>query len=313
MPTIPAIDDIHAARARLRPHLAPTGLEVVPGMENVWLKLENTHPTHSFKVRGALNALLTLPREIVMRGIVAASSGNHAQGVAWAAKILGVQATIVMPEYAARRKVANARRLGAEAILYGATYDDAEAEAHRIEHEEGRYYLSPYNDPAVVAGAGTAGLEIIDSLSKVERVVVPVGGGGLISGIALAIKSARPEIEIIGVNAEEAPDMFNLFYDRDLPLGYETLADALPGGIETGSITISLTRQYVDRIILVSEAEIARAIRWMIYEAGWVGEGGGVVGMAALLSDTIQPDISTVVVISGGNIDGETLRQILTT
>jgi threonine dehydratase len=304
--------DITAARARIRPYLDPTPLEAAPMPdERVWLKLENLNRTRSFKARGALNALLSLDDAARSRGVVAASSGNHAQGMALAASLLGVGARIVMPTYAARRKIAGVNRYGAEAVLHGATYDEAEAEARRIEREMGRTYISAYNDPRVIAGAGTIGLEIADALPTVRRVIVPVGGGGLISGIAVALKSLNPDIAIIGVNAAESPEMYRAFYNLDLPASPDTLADALAGDIEAGSITLTIVSALVDRIVLVSEQDIARAMRWLVYEAGYVGEGGGVVGLAALLSGAIAAQTDDVVVISGGNVDPDRLHPIL--
>ncbi len=308
--TLPEID-VHGARERLRPYLTSTPLEEASGIGRLWLKLENTNRTHSFKCRGALNALLSLDQATRSRGVVAASSGNHAQGVAYAARLLGVEARIVMPEYAARRKVAGVRRLGAEAILFGETYDDAEAEAHRLSRELGAFYLSPYSDPLVIAGGGTVGLEILDQLPSVERVVVPVGGGGLISGIALAIKAARPQVEIVGVNALRSPDMYNLFYRLEHPTDEDTLADALRGAIEADSITIDLVGQLVDRMVLVSEDDIARAIQFMAIEQGWIAEGGGVVSLAAIQNGGVELDRPTVAVISGGNVDADVLRDVL--
>lgn len=306
------LEHITQARERLRPYLPPTPLEAAPSLgERVWLKLENANKTHSFKARGALNAMLVLPEDARARGVVTASTGNHAQGIAHAAHLLNVRACIVMPEYAARRKVAGVRRYGAEAILHGDTYDAAEMEARRLEQAHGMTYVSPYNDPDVIAGAGTVGLEIYEALASVERVIVPVGGGGLISGICVALKSLKPTIEVIGVNALASPDMYNIFYQLEHPVTHETLADALPGGIESNSITLELAHKYVDRIVLVSEDAIARAMRWMVFEQGWIAEGGGVVGVAALQSGTIEPGGVTVVVISGGNVDGDVLRRVL--
>ena len=306
--------DITLARYRLAPHLPPTPLEAAPALgADVWLKLENANKTHAFKVRGALNALLALDPSARARGVVTVSSGNHAQGIAYAAGQLGIEARVLMPIYTAKRKVAGVKRYGAQAILIDADFAEIEREAHRIERDEGLVYISAYNDANVIAGQGTIGLEIFDALPTVERVIVPVGGGGLISGIGLAIKTLKPSVELIGVNAAVSPEMYNFFYDADEPLSHETLADALPGEIEPGSLTFDLTRQYVDRVVLVSEAAIADALRWMVTDQGWLAEGGGVVGVAALQS-VLEPgngNAATAVVISGGNIDGERLAQIL--
>lgn len=306
------LEDVALARSRLAHYLSPTPIEPAPGLgRHVWLKLENANKTHSFKVRGALNAMLALPAAAQAKGIVAASSGNHAQGVAYAAALLGLDARIVMPTGTARRKIAGVARYGGEAILHGEIYDDAEREARRLEREGGFTYISPYNNADVIAGGGTVGLEILDALPEIERVIVPVGGGSLISGIALALKSLKPGIEVTGVNAAASPDMFNLIYKTNHPLSHHTLADALPGDIEAGSLTIELTRRRVDQIVLVDEDAIAEAMRWMLAEQGWLAEGGGVVGIAALQSGAVRADRSTAIVVSGGNVDIDVIAAIL--
>lgn len=306
------IEHIQQAQKRLQPYLVPTPLEPAPDLSNVWLKLENANRTHSFKVRGALNAMLSLSPEERARGIVTASSGNHAQGIAYATHLLGVKARVLMPENVAKRKAAGVRRWGADAVLHGASYDETELEARRVERDEGLTYISPYNDARVIAGAGTIGLEIVDALPDLARVIVPVGGGGLISGIATAVKALKPSAQVIGVNPAVSPDMYNIFYGTDLPTSYETLADALPGDIEAGSITRDLARQHVDKIVLVPEDAIAAAMRWTLGEAGWLVEGGGAIGIAALLSGILEPvDGATAVVVSGGNVDLDVVRRVL--
>jgi threonine dehydratase len=305
--------DIALARYRIARYLVPTPLEAAPALgQNIWLKLENANRTHSFKVRGALNALLALDDTARARGIITASSGNHAHGLAYAAHVVGARAKILMPAHTPRRKVAGVQRYGAEAVLFGDNYDQTETEGRRVEREEGLTFVSPYNDPQVISGNGTVGLEIVDELPQVERVIVPASGAGLISGVAIAVKSLRPSAEVIGVNAESAPALYNLFYHTTYPQVWDTLAEALSGEIEAGSITCDLSRQYVDRVVLVSEQAIADSMRWMIEEQGWIAEGGGAVGIAALLSSVIQADgRPTAIVISGGNVDGETVRRIL--
>lgn len=305
--------DIALARYRISRYLQPTPLEAAPNLgENVWLKLENTNKTHSFKIRGALNAMLNLSDEDRARGIIAASSGNHAQGIACAASLLGLRASILMPTHTPKRKVNGVKRYGSDAVLFGANYDEAEAEARRRERDEGLTFVSPYNDPYVVAGAGTVGMEIVEALPDVERVLVPASGGGLISGVALAVKSLRPSVEVVAVCAENAPAPYNLLNGTSLPQVWETLAEALSGEIEQGSITIDLMKQYVDRAVIVSEQAIADAMRWMVDVQGWMIEGGGAVGIAALQSGAVVTDgKSTAVVVSGGNVDGETLRKVL--
>jgi threonine dehydratase len=305
--------DILLARRRIAGYIRPTSLEASPGLgENIWLKLENTNRTHSFKVRGALNALLALSPEARGKGIVTASSGNHAQGVAYAAYLLGVHAKILMPLHTPRRKVDGAKRYGAEVVLFGPTYNETEAEGRRLEHNEGLTFISAYNDPMVVAGAGTTGMEILDDLPSVGRVIVPASGCGLISGIGIAVKSVNPVIEVIGVCAASAPALYNFKYGTQHTQVWDTLAEALSGEIEAGSITFELVQRVVDRVVLVSEEAIAEAMRWLAYQAGWIVEGGGSVGVAALLSGVVKADgVPAAVVISGGNADEETLRRVL--
>ncbi|GAB5493436.1 MAG: threonine ammonia-lyase [Phototrophicaceae bacterium] len=306
------LSDIQQAQERLNDYLSPTILEVAPDLgASIYLKLENTNRTHSFKIRGALNAILALDDEARARGIVAASSGNHAQGVAYASQLVDAHATILMPKHTPKKKLNGVLRYGAEAALFGDNYDETEAEALRMVADDNLTYVSPYNDKNVMAGAGTIGLEIIEQLPDVERVVVCVSGGGLISGVATAIKSLKPDCEVIGVCAESAPSMYNEFYGTEKHENWDTLAEALSGGIEENSMTIPQSKQYVDEIVLVSEDHIAGAMRFMLGTQGWLVEGGGSVGVAAILHDIIPNDKVTAIVISGGNVDLDTLKTVL--
>ena len=204
------------------------------------------------------------------------------------------------------------RRCGARAELFGATYDECEREARRRARAQGLSFLSPYNDAGVIAGAGTIGLELLDELRDLERVLVPVGGGGLIAGIALALRTLRPSLEVIGVCAQSAPAMANVLHGGELPQQWDTLAEALSGEVERDSITIPLVRRYVERIVMVSEDDIAAAMRTLLLEQGQVVEGGGAVTVAALLSGQVEADgRPTALVVSGGNVDEATLRRIL--
>ncbi len=306
------LGDIVRAGQRMRAHLQPTPLEAAPKLgARTWLKLENANKTHSFKIRGALNAILCLDEAAREKGIIAASSGNHAGALAYAAHLTGAAAQILMPKNTPQKKIDNVRRYGAEAVVFGDNYDQAEAEALR-RAALGGTWVSPYNDANVIAGAGTIGLEIIEDLPDVERVIAPVSGGGLIAGVATAVKSIKPDIEVIGVNALSAPAMYNFFYGKDKPQVWQTLAEALSGEIEVGSITLPIARRYVDELGLVSERQIAAAMRYMIETQGWVAEGGGAVGVAALLHDMLPRDGKvTAVLVSGGNVDGDVLRRVL--
>jgi threonine dehydratase len=219
--------DIQHAQNRLKAYLAPTPLEPSPELgEHIFLKLENANQTHSFKIRGALNAILALSPQARERGIVTVSSGNHAQGVSYASHLTHTNALILMPKHTPQKKVRGAQRWGAEVMLVGNNYDETEAEGRRLEKEEGLTFVSPYNDLNVMAGAGTIGLEIAQQLPSVQRVVVCVSGGGLIGGIGTALKHLIPTIEVIGVNAESAPAMYNHIHHTHKPEVWETLAQA---------------------------------------------------------------------------------------
>jgi len=309
--------DILHARQRLAAHLRPTPLEMSEHLgKNIGFKLENLNLTRSFKIRGALNAMLSLSLSLSdeekSRGIVAASAGNHAQGVAYAARLSGVNARVVMPANAPQRKVKGTQRLGAEVVLYGDTYDDAEEHARKLQAQDGMTFISPYNDRQVIAGAGTIGLEIFDEMPDVERVIIPTSGGGLMAGIGLACKTLNPALEVVGVQSVATPAMYNALYDTDYPQ-QDTLADGLSGEIEQGSITVPLCKKVTDRIALVEEAQIEEAVRWMLQMHNWVVEGAAAVGIAALLSGELAADDRpTVLIISGANIDYEKLRKLLT-
>lgn len=307
------LKQITNAQARIAPYLHPTQLEIAPDLgQNLYLKLENSNLTHSFKIRGALNATLLLDDEAKARGLVTASSGNHAQALAYASYVAKVKARILMPKHTPQRKINGVKKYGAEAVLFGDNYDSTEAEAIRLSQAQNLTFVSAYSDPNVIAGAGTIGLEILAQLPDVQRVVVCVSGGGLISGIATAIKQTNPNIEVIGVNAESAPSMYNLMYGTDKPEVWDTLAEALSGDIEEGSITRDITLKYVDKIVLVTEAQIAEAMRWMVDVQGWIAEGGGAVGVASFLGGVLEADgRPTAIIVSGGNVDGETLRRVL--
>jgi threonine dehydratase len=304
--------DIHIAAGRLRPHLPISPLVALPELgAHVYAKLEHTQPTQSFKVRGALNALLALDADQRRRGVIAASSGNHAQALAWAGRVLGVSVVVMMPASTPAIKVERSRQWGAEVRIAGANYDETEALARQAAVSEGRHFVSPYNDPQVVAGQGTIGLEILAQLPDVGRVVVCVGGGGLISGVGLALKTAKPSVEVIGVCAEHAPAMYNHVYGTRKPQVWETLAEALSGDIEAGSITLEIARQVVDRLALVSESQIAVAMRHLYAVHGWVVEGGGAVSVAARLHSLLPiDDRPTVLIVSGGGVSAEKVRAL---
>eukprot|EP01112_Ceratiomyxa_fruticulosa_P015304 TRINITY_DN4478_c0_g1_i2.p2 TRINITY_DN4478_c0_g1~~TRINITY_DN4478_c0_g1_i2.p2 ORF type:complete len:242 (+),score=50.52 TRINITY_DN4478_c0_g1_i2:1046-1771(+) len=235
-PTEVSLASIALARYRLSKVLKPTPIVEAPELgRNVFLKLECWNKTRSFKIRGAFNALLTLKEDTYAPTpleVVTASSGNHGQALACACYELGIRAKILIPETTPRKKIEGVERFHGEPVLFGKTFDEAEMESRRIERENGISCISPYNNPHVISGAGTIGLELLDQIPNLERVIVPVSGGGLISGIAVALKSVNPFLEVVGVCAESAPAMFNHYYGSNNPQIYETLAEALIGEVE---------------------------------------------------------------------------------
>jgi len=282
--------------------------------KNVYLKLENLQKTGSFKVRGAYNKIRSLLPEARRRGVIAASTGNHAQGVAYAARELGVKATIVMPETAPPYKVISTKSYGAEVLLHGKVYDDAYKKAVEISMRTGAYFIHPYDDPLVIAGQGTIGLEISEELPQVDAVIVPVGGGGLISGIAIALKNIiGHHVKIYGVEPEGAPKLKEaLTHNSPVTI---TPSPSLADGVVTkgvGRLTFRIMKELVDDVLLVSEDNIARAMYLMLERAKLLAEGAGALPLAALLND---PDAikgkNIVAVISGGNADLTTLYRVI--
>ncbi|TCO78169.1 L-threonine ammonia-lyase [Plasticicumulans lactativorans] len=313
------LDDIHKARRRIRDTLADTPcsravrLSRAFGCE-VFLKLENLQMTGSFKVRGALSKMLLLTEAEQAAGVIAASAGNHAQGVAYAAQRLGLPATIVMPETAPLAKVRGTQAFGATVVLAGTSYDAAYARAVEIQRETGATFIHAFDDPAVMAGQGSIGLELLEQLRDVDAVVVPVGGGGLAGGVATAIKETRPSIRVIGVQAARIPGM-----QASIAAGHVTVlppAATLADGIAVGRVgvhTFPQAAHYLDRIVTVDEEAIARAILTLLEEEKLLAEGAGVVGVAALQSGAL-PELAgkrVVVVVSGGNIDTIDLTKIV--
>jgi len=323
------LQDIFQARSRIAPFVRHTPLEWSRGL-GAHLKLENLQRTGSFKLRGALNRLLMLTDDEKRRGVVTASAGNHAQGVAFGCAHAGVPALIVMPETTPRTKIEATRSYGVEITLFGATYDDAEAEAHRSERESGRVFISPYNDPLIIAGQGTVALEILDDLAEVAQVLVPAGGGGLICGVGIALKAIHPAIRVIGVTARAAPAMYNhlkgarqgqarlslarlsqaRLSQARLPQ-LPTLAEGLSGEVEAGAITLDIAPRVVDDVVLVEEDELRAAIVWLVETHHLIAEGSGAVGVAALLARRVDVSLPTVAIVTGGNLDIKDLRRLL--
>lgn len=278
----------------------------------VWLKFENLQFTASFKERGALNRLTALNEAQRQRGVVAMSAGNHAQGVAYHASRLGIPSTIVMPIGTPMVKVENTRRHGAEVIVTGDTLEDAAAFARRHGQEKGLIFIHPYDDPLVIAGQGTVALEMLAAVPDLDTLVVPIGGGGLISGMAVAAKAVKPSIKIVGVQAALYPSMYNAVRGGNLPMRGDTLAEGIAVK-SPGRITSELVRRYVDDILLVSEQDIERAVSLLITIEKTVVEGAGAAGLAAVLAHRQKFAGCTVgLVLCGGNIDTRLLAGVLT-
>jgi threonine dehydratase len=310
--------DILDARERLRdaiyyspcPHSVM--LSALTG-QKVYLKLENLQMTGSFKERGALNRIAMLTPDQTSRGVIAASAGNHAQGVAYHATKRGIRAVIVMPLTTPLVKVTATRGFGAEVVLHGANYDEAFIEATRLCAEEGMTFIHPFDDPAVMAGQGTIGLELLEQVPQIEAVVVPIGGGGLIAGIACAIKQSRPEIRVVGVQTERLPSMA-VAVAAHHPVTIDpatTIADGIAVR-RAGDLTLPMVERYVDEIVTVDEDEIASAILMLLEREKTLAEGAGAAALAALLQHrTSLQGAHTAVLVCGGNIDVTLLSRII--
>jgi threonine dehydratase len=280
---------------------------------SVWLKYENLQRTGSYKIRGALNRILTLPPAARGKGVIAASAGNHAQGVAVAASLAEVPATIVMPSQAPLAKVSATRGYGARVILYGEVFDEAHAEALRIASEEGLTYVHPFDDPMIMAGQGTVALEILDAAPDVDTLVVPIGGGGLIAGVAVAAKSRNPNLTIYGVQASGANATELAFHNRyTAPLeSPSTIADGLLTRAP-GEHTLPVIREYVDDVVTVTDESIAETVVLLMERAKTVAEPAGAVALAAILSGALPAAGKTCcAIISGGNVDPNMMDRLL--
>lgn len=311
------LDRIYHAAYTLKDAIRKTDLILAPAlskMNQIYLKTENLQMTGSFKVRGAYYKVSKLSAEERSKGIIACSAGNHAQGVALAAQKFGIPAIICMPDGAPISKVEATRSYGAEICLVSDTYDDAYAKAVELQKEEGYTFIHPFDDLDVIAGQGTIGLEILDQLDDVDAIVIPIGGGGLISGVAAAVKQLRPECKIYGVQAAGAPSMYNSFVAHE-KLSTETVntfADGIAVKVP-GDNTFTLIEKYVDEIITVTEDEIAAAILTLMEKQKVVAEGAGAVSVAAVLFDKIPlKDKKVVCIVSGGNIDVNILNRVIT-
>ncbi len=313
------LQDIRDARERVAGHVVHTPCtpseafgEMFGG--RAWFKFENLQRTGSFKERGALNRMLAIPAEERGRGVIAASAGNHAQGVAFHARALGIPATIVMPERTPLVKVANTERYGARVVLHGTVYDEAMREARRIMAEEGQTLIHPFDDPLVIAGQGTIGLELLEQVPELEVVVVPVGGGGLISGIAMALKELRPEVRVVGVEAAVLPAALRA-REAGEPVTIPP-AHTIAEGIAVrriGDNTFGLIERYVDELVVVEEEELASAVLLLLEREKTVAEAACASVVAAVVGGHVAglEGRNVVMVISGGNIDVNLLSRII--
>jgi threonine dehydratase len=314
----PTVKDIEQARSRLRDVLHPSPLihstyfSRMTGSD-VFLKLENLQETGSFKVRGAYNRLLQLSDLERERGVIAASAGNHGQGVAWASAKLGIAATVVMPENVSLRKLLAVKEYGADVVLFGSHFNDAYAHAAALSEETGKTMIPPFADPFIIAGQGTIGLELYEYLDEDTAIVVPIGGGGLISGIATAVKALRPAVTLIGVQTRSCPSMIRSLEKRT-PAVVEvglTLADGIAVN-RPADMTFSIVQRLVDEVVDVEEEGIAGAIVTLMDKISIIAEGAGAVPAAALMDGRVSTKSKRyILIISGGNIEINTVDRIL--
>lgn len=324
MATLPAasaplpvsIDDVHAAHARIRdaivrtPTLVSKTLSEMTGA-TVYLKFENLQFTAAYKERGALNTLLQLSPEARAKGVIAASAGNHAQGLAYHANRLGIPATIVMPRTTPTVKVTQTEGHKAKVVLEGETFDAAYAHARVLEAECGYTFVHPFDDPRVIAGQGTAAVEMLEDVPGLDTLLIPIGGGGLISGTSIVARAADHPIEIVGVQAELFPSMYNRIRGTSLPCAGDTLAEGIAVK-EPGGITSRLVEELVDDIVLVGERNLEEAVSLLLQIEKTVVEGAGAAGLAALMAYPERFKGRTVgIILCGGNIDTRLLANVL--
>ena len=308
--------DVRAAAETISGEVVRTPLVFAPRLSQalgceVWLKLENQQYTGSFKDRGALVKLKSLPAEQAATGVIAMSAGNHAQGVAYHARRLGMPATIVMPEDTPFNKVERTRELGARVVLSGETIDEAAGHARELAGREGLVFVHPYDDPHIVAGQGTIALEMLADAPQLETIVVPVGGGGLLAGIATAARALKPEISLVGVEAEAYPSMYQALNGVAPTSGGVTIAEGIAVK-QPGELTRAIIAELVDTMLQVNEATLEAAVNLLVDLQRIVAEGAGAAGVAALMQHRERFAGSKVgVVICGGNIDARLLASVL--
>jgi threonine dehydratase len=308
--------DVRAAHERIRdaivatPTLHSKTLSQLTGA-NIYLKFENLQFTAAYKERGALNALLQLPEEARKRGVIAASAGNHAQGLSYHGTRLGVPVTIVMPKTTPTVKIMQTEAVGGKVVLEGEKFDDAYKHARLLEKELGLTFVHPFDDPKVAAGQGTVAIEMLDAIPEIETFVVPIGGGGLLSGMGTASRGIKPDIELIGVQAELYPSMYALLNGKQMPCEGDTLAEGIAVKVP-GEFTSQVIRGLVDDIVLVSEAQLETAVSLLLQIEKTVVEGAGAAGLAAVMAHPEKFKGKNVgIVLCGGNIDTRLLANVL--
>jgi threonine dehydratase len=310
------IDDVRAAAARIEGAVVRTAMDYSRTLSeitgaDIWLKFENLQFTAAYKERGALNAMLLLGGDKMNRGVITASAGNHAQGLSYHGTRLGVPVTIVMPRTTPTVKVMQTEAVGGKVVLEGETFDEAYAHARNLEEELGLTFVHPFDDPHIAAGQGTVALEMLEQVPELDMLVIPVGGGGLASGMATAARAIKPDIGLIGVQAELFPSMYNRLRHNDLPCGGDTLAEGIAVK-EPGAFTSQVLKKLLDDIVLVSEASLETAVSLLLQIEKTVAEGAGAAGLAAVLAHPARFKGRKIgIPITGGNIDTRLLANVL--
>ena len=310
------LDDIRAAAVRIEGQVVRTAMDYSRTLSqitgaDIWLKFENLQFTAAYKERGALNAMLQLNQEQRSRGVIAASAGNHAQGLSYHGTRLGIPVTIIMPRTTPVVKVMQTEAVGGKVVLEGETFDEAYAHARKVEAELGLTFVHPFDDPHVAAGQGTVALEMLEQVPELDMLVIPVGGGGLASGMGTAARAIKPDIGLIGVEAELFPSMYNRLKHNDLPCGGDTLAEGIAVK-EPGEFTSLVLRRLLDDMVLVSEAALESAVSLLLQIEKTVAEGAGAAGLAAVLAHPNRFKGRKIgIPITGGNIDTRLLANVL--
>lgn len=313
------LDDVHQARKTIEKVVRKTPTQLALGralsQKQIYFKMENQQLTGSFKVRGSLNKISSLTESEKRRGVIAASAGNHAQGVAMSSQLFSVKSHIVMPEAAPLIKVTATRSYGAEVLLHGRFFDESYDKAQQMAKEHGYVFVHPYQDAKVIAGQGTIGLEILESLPEIANVVIPIGGGGLAAGISFVLKSLRPNIKVWGVISDQVPGMLELKTGQTYPhpAMVSTIADGIAVKRPSKAMYEHYIGPYVDEIVAVSDEEISQAIVYAMEAEKTVLEGSGAAGLAAVLCGRVQTEGPTCVLLCGGNIDLNLMVSVLDT